>query len=94
MKKRNTKQKNRFIITIFLIITISIIVLSNINNLKIKFLSLLTGYPEKAINTFLEEEIYDDIKPYKYSKTLDKIINTDYYQKEHLIEYLNINYID
>ena len=92
MKKTNKKEKQFSKYLLLLILIIGSSILLNINKLKTIYLSHLTGYQEKTINTFLEEDIYKEIKENKYSKTLEEIIKTELYQEKFLLEYLNINY--
>lgn len=66
----------------------------NINLIKSNYFSKITGYNPKTINVFLEEEIFEDIKTYNYSKTLDNITNTEYFEKEYINEYINIKYVE
>lgn len=90
VRKRKINYKKIIIssISLFLIITI-ILNISNIQNLC---LSKITGYQTNTISVFLEDNIYKDIKEHKYSKTLEEIINSEYYNKKYVKEYLNINY--
>lgn len=66
----------------------------NFNKIKIKYLSNKTGYQESTINTLLEDSLYDNIENKTYSKTLDIIANTIYFDQNQINEYLNILYID
>ena len=86
--------KRIFKFFILILSIISIIILLNFNKLKIKYLSKNTGYQETTINTLIEIELFDNIENKDYSATLDKIINTIYFKKELINEYLNILYID
>jgi len=95
-RKRNRKRKlsikkiSRFLI----ILTITLILLINLGNIKTYFLSKITGYNQNTIKVFLETNTYNEIKEHKYSKTLESIINTEYYNNKYIKDYLNINYID
>lgn len=89
-RKLNIKRISICVIVLFLIITLIL----NIGNIKKIYLSKTTGYNKETIETFLETNTYNDIKDHKYSKTLEKIINTEYYDESYLREYLNINYLD
>ena len=89
-KKFSIKKTIRF--TLILIILITFIL--NIGNIKTFFLSKTTGYQKEAIQTFLETNTIDKIKKQPYSKTLENIINTSYYQEKYLDNYLNITYYD
>ena len=96
MRKNVRKRKNNhkkiiiFSISLFLIL----IIVLNLSNIKNLCISKITGYQTNTISVFFEEKIYNDIKEHKYSKTLEEIINTDYYNKKYVKEYLNINYLE
>lgn len=79
--------------TIFLLI-IFIVIFLNFNKIKIKYLSKQTGYKESSVNILLKNSLFSSIENKEYSETLDKIINTIYFNKDLLNEYLNIFYID
>ena len=89
-----SKKKILIVIALLITIIISTLILANLNKIKIIYYSYTTGYQKEAIDVFIEEDIYNSVVNNKYSKTLDEIINTEYYQKEFLQDYLNINYID
>lgn len=89
-KKLSIKKLLIFFIPLIIITTILI----NINNIKYFYLSKKTGYQEKIIEVFLDKDIYYQIKNEKYSKTLESIINTEYYNQKYLEEYININYCE
>ena len=74
-KKLSIKKLLIFFIPLILIITILI----NKNQIKCYYLSKKTGYQEKTIEVFLDKNIYQQIKKEKYSKTLDTMINSEYY---------------
>lgn len=88
--KRKLKVKRILILSIF-IITFGIL-LSQYNNIKVLYLSKTTNYPKETVEVFLEQEIIDNIKNNDYSETLEKIINTDFYNNAYLNEYLEIKY--
>ena len=89
-RKLSIKKISRFLI-IIIIITILI---SNIGNIKTLFLSKITGYNKETIETFLEDNTYNNIKDHKYSKTLETILKTEYYDKKYINEYIDIIYIE
>lgn len=89
-RKLSIKKISRFFI-IFITITILI---CNFKNIKTTFLSKITGYNKETIKVFLEDNTYDNIKEYKYSKTLETILKTKYYNKKYLNEYINIIYFE
>lgn len=92
------RKKKRFSIKktlkIILPLTILILLIANFNNIKTFYISKTTGYNENTVTTFLEDNIYSQIKKNEYSETLDKIINTNYYQEKYLKEYLFIKYYE
>lgn len=92
-KRRRRLNIKRTSICIIILILFTTLIL-NINNIKKTYLSKTSGYSKETISVFLETDTYNDIKKHKYSKTLEKIINTKYYNKQYLKEYLNINYLD
>lgn len=89
-KKLNITKGSILIILIFLITILFI----NINNIKNIYLSKITGYNKETIEVFLENNTYNEIKEQKYSQTLEKIINTQYYNQKYLKEYINIKYYE
>ena len=92
IKNKNVSIKKISILIISL--TIIIITILNIDNIKNFYLSKTTGYNIETIEAFIENNPYDNIKNYKYSKTLENILNTRYYNPKHLKEYVNITYIE
>ena len=64
------------------------------NNLIYLYQSKTTGYNFNTIKLFHKLDIYNDIKKYKYSDTLNKIINTEYFDKKNAKFYAQINYIN
>ena len=83
------------LITILLIaLLVALFVFINFNKIKIKYLSKQTGYQETTVEKLLESSIFEEIQQNEYSKTLDLIANTSYFNKELLTEYLNIFYIE
>ena len=88
-KKLSIKKISRFIISIIIVFTICIFI-SNYNNIKNSYLSKKTGYKKETIEVFLEDDIYKKIENKKYSKTLEAIINTEFYKEKYLNDYLEI----
>jgi len=78
-------KKKKVFIGLFLIIILIIIGLSNIFYLN-------NDYNLQAIKTFKEKDIFKYVTNKGYSKTLEEIINTNYYDDKYLDEYLNITY--
>lgn len=85
-KKRKLKIKNiLLLIGIILIIGIGIYFIIPKNY----------GYKKVVVKVFKEENIIDIIRENKkYSKTLEEAIINDNFDKEYLLDYLNINYIE
>ena len=90
-KKYRLKKIWIILIPTFIIISILLI---NKNNIINTYLSKKTGYNKEIIEVFQENNIINDIKNESYSKTLEKIINTEHYNHKYLKEYFNINYIE
>lgn len=91
-RKKKYRIKKIWLITIPLIF-ISIILI-NYNNIKNIYLSKITGYSKEIIDVFTEQELINTIKEKTYSKTLEEIINTKYYNNKYINDYLSINYND
>lgn len=92
--KRRKKLSLRKTLRILLPLTIIILLLINKNNLINLYLSKTTGYQEESISIFLEKDIYKDIKNKEYSKNLEEIISTEYFNPKYTIEYTEIKYHD
>ena len=90
MKKKRRKLKKKviyFLILLGIIVTVSLLIYL--------FKPKSYGYSKEAINTFREENLYNEIlEKKKYSKTLDVSITENKFKKEYFEDYLNINYID
>lgn len=94
-KKKKLSIKKISILTVLIILIITIIAfVLNFNNLKNIYLSKITGYNKETIEAFIENNIYNEIKEHEYSKTLEAILNTEYYNQEHINEYFEITYIE
>lgn len=95
MKKRRKKKFSlKKTLRILIPLTIIIILLVNKNKITYFYLSKTTGYPEDTIEVFFEKDIYKNIKNKKYSKTLEEIINTEYYKPKYTDEYIDIVYCE
>ncbi|MBQ2873166.1 MAG: M15 family metallopeptidase [Bacilli bacterium] len=92
-KKKRKLSIKKISIVIFVIITISIITV-NFDSIRNVYLSKISGYNKESISVFIENDIYKDIKNHEYSKTLETIINTEYYNKNYLDEYLDIVFVE
>lgn len=90
-KKKLSIKKISCLLIPLIIITVIIINLTSI----ITFCqSKITGYEYETISTFHELNVYDDIKKHDYSKTLEKIITSEYYNPKYVKDYLDILYQD
>lgn len=95
MSRKKRKKLSIKKISIFIIFVVALTtLLLNIGNIRNAYLSKITGYNKETIATFIEEDIYSNIKDHKYSKTLESILNTEYYNEKYLKEYLDIEYIE
>ena len=93
-KRRKRKLKIKRIITLFITLFIITTTLLNLNNIKLLYLSKTTKYEIDTIEVFLEKDIFETVKSQKYSKTLEKAIESNYYEDAYLNEYLDIKYYD
>ncbi len=89
-RKLSVKKILRLVIPLILIL----IIFFERTNIINFYQSKKTGYPFETIKVLHELNIYDDIKKHPYSNTLDKIVDTKYYNKKYLKEYLDIEYHD
>ena len=95
MSRRKKKRISIKKISIFIVCTLIFsVLLFNINNIRVFFISKLTGYNQETVEVFLENDIYEEIKDHEYSKTLETILNTEYYKGEYVKQYLDIIYVD
>jgi len=90
-KKISIRKISIFIVSIIIIIS-TITVALNYTNIKNSYLSKKTGYQKETIEVFFENDIYNIIENHKYSKTLEEIINTEYYNEKYLENYIEITY--
>lgn len=91
MKRKKKYKLKKFRILVALILLTSIIVLIlNTNNI-ITYITLKSlNYSKESIKLINNNELEID----KYSKTLDEIINTKYFEKDNIDYYFEIEYID
>ena len=90
MTKKKIKIKKRWIV-LLIVLLISLILYSPVTSvlsIKNKGYSLQTAY--KLYKEGLKKEVLDK----DYSKTIDKIIDTDYYDEKYLNYYFEIEYIE
>ncbi len=92
MKRRKRKKKNKYIISILLFIILSIPLFIYKNQI-IDYISLLNSdYNKETIKVLKENNKFKYINSKKYSKTLEKIVNTDYFDSKYIDSYTEINY--
>lgn len=91
-RKKKKKLSIKKILRFFIPLITIIIILINLNNISTFYLSKKTGYAKDTIAVIKEIDNYNQILDKEYSKTLENIINTKYYQETYINEYLNINY--
>lgn len=91
----NNKKNSRLLLIFFLVLVIIIgLIFANRKNFQISYYSKMSGYKKTTINTFMDNDKYDVISKHKYSKLLDEIVNTKYYNDKYINEYLLIKYIE
>ena len=93
-KKFSIKKTLRLVVPLILIITIGLVYLINKDNINTYYLSKKTGYKENTINVMKDNDLDINILNKKYSKTLENIINTEYFNPKYLSDYINITYHD
>ena len=89
-KKKKLSIRKISYLVIFLVLVTTILI--NFNRIITFFQSKITGYEYDTITVFHELDVYDDIKKADYSKTLEKVIKTEYYNPKYLKSYLTIEY--
>jgi len=89
-KKFSIKKTLKLLFPLFILILIIV----NKNSIITLYRSKITGYEINTIEVFQELNIYDDVVEYEYSKTLEEIVNTNYYDNKYLDDYVKINYVD
>lgn len=88
IKKRKRKKNKRIIIFNFTILLLAVSFILYKSTLNID----THGYQKETYQVFKELNIVDKIIDKEYSKTLEKIINTEYFDSKYIDEYININY--
>lgn len=88
MKKRKRKKNKIIIIFTFIILLLAVSFILYKSTLNID----THGYQKETYQVFKELNIVDKIIDKEYSKTLEKIINTEYFDSKYIDEYININY--
>lgn len=96
MAKRIIKRKLKVkrIILLLSIIILSFTLFLNYQNIKIYYFSKITNYDTDTVETFLEHDLIDNVKDKEYSKTLEEIIHTKYYNEDFFDQYINIEYLN
>ena len=87
--KRRRKNKRIIIFTfilLLLLLAVSLILYKSTLNIDTH------GYQKETYQVFKELNIVDKIIDKDYSKTLEKVINSEYFDSKYIDEYLNINY--
>ena len=90
IKKRKNNNKKIIVILIPIILTLTLFIFRH--QIYTFYQSKVTGYPIDTIEVFNELDIYDNIKDSPYSDTLNYIVKTEYFNRNYLTSYLNINY--
>ena len=94
MSKRRRKLSVKKTVRNVLVLIIITVLLLNMNNIVNVFRSKITGYDIDTIEVFNELNIYNDVKKYEHSDTLERIVKTEYYNGKYLNEYVNIEFHD
>lgn len=92
-KRRKVNKKKIFIYLILpILLIISILGYINKDNIYTLYLSKTTSYSKDTIHVLKDNQIDTNILNKKYSKTLDNIINTEYFNPKYINSYLDITY--
>ena len=92
-KKFSIKKTLRLVIPLLLII-LGTILFINKDNIYTYYLTKTTGYNELTITAIKDNNLNTSILNKKYSKTLESIINSEYFNSKYLNDYLDIEYHD
>ncbi len=92
-RKFSIKKTLKLVLPLILII-LAITFLINKDNINTIYLSKKTGYNKETVTAFKDKSLNTSILSKKYSKTLENIINTEYFNPKYTNEYLDINYLD
>lgn len=92
-RKFSIKKTLKLVLSLILII-LAITFLINKDNINTIYLSKKTGYNKETVTAFKDKSLNTSILSKKYSKTLENIINTEYFNPKYTNEYLDINYLD
>lgn len=91
-KKFSIKKTLRLLIPLTIIIILVSIIYTNKDNISTYFLSRTTGYNKDTINVVKDNNLDTSILNKKYSKTLENIINTEYFNPKYIDNYLDITF--
>lgn len=92
-RKFSIKKTLKLVLPLIIII-LAITFLINKDNINTIYLSKKTGYNKETVTAFKDKSLNTSILSKKYSKTLENIINTEYFNPKYTNEYLDINYLD
>ena len=92
-RKFSIKKTLKLVLPLILII-LAITFLINKDNINTIYLSKKTGYNKETVTAFKDKSLNTNILSKKYSKTLENIINTEYFNPKYTNEYLDIKYLD
>ena len=92
-RKFSIKKTLKLVLPLIIII-LAITFLINKDNINTIYLSKKTGYNKETVTAFKDKSLNTNILSKKYSKTLENIINTEYFNPKYTNEYLDINYLD
>ena len=92
-RKFSIKKTLKLVLPLILII-LAITFLINKDNINTIYLSKKTGYNKETVTAFKDKSLNTSILSKKYSKTLENVINTEYFNPKYTNEYLDINYLD
>ena len=92
-RKFSIKKTLKLVLPLILII-LAITFLINKDNINTIYLSKKTGYNKETVTAFKDKSLNTSILSKKYSKTLENIINTEYFNPKYTNEYLDIIYLD
>ena len=92
-RKFSIKKTLKLVLPLIIII-LAITFLINKDNINTIYLSKKTGYNKETVTAFKDKSLNTNILSKKYSKTLENIINTEYFNPKYTNEYLDIKYLD
>ena len=92
-RKFSIKKTLKLVLPLIIII-LAITFLINKDNINTIYLSKKTGYNKETVTAFKDKSLNTSILSKKYSKTLENIINTEYFNPKYTNEYLDIKYLD